>query len=85
MQLNKRVKKGRGGFFRRGLTAAIRGYQFLLSPLFGGGCRFVPSCSEYALQVVQGGELWEALGKILRRILSCQQFYPIEIERGNEP
>ena len=41
--------------------AALRAYQWLVSPLLGPACRYVPSCSEYAMEavarygVVQGG------------------------------
>ena len=34
------------------LLVAIRSYQVTLSPLVGGRCRFVPSCSEYAVEAV---------------------------------
>ena len=32
--------------------AAIRFYQYFLSPLIGPTCRFAPSCSEYALEAI---------------------------------
>lgn len=35
------------------LTAAIRGYQLLLSPWWGGQCRFSPTCSEFALEAIE--------------------------------
>ena len=35
------------------LIAAIRGYRYLLSPWWGGGCRFEPTCSAYAIEAIQ--------------------------------
>lgn len=30
------------------LIKIIKGYQFLISPLFPPTCRFIPTCSQYA-------------------------------------
>lgn len=38
---------------QRGALALIRTYKLLLSPLFAGSCRFLPSCSEYAAEAVR--------------------------------
>lgn len=35
------------------LVLLIRGYQLVLSPFLGGACRFLPSCSTYAIQAVE--------------------------------
>jgi putative component of membrane protein insertase Oxa1/YidC/SpoIIIJ protein YidD len=35
------------------LLAAIRGYRYLLSPWWGGQCRFTPTCSEYAMDAIR--------------------------------
>ena len=35
------------------LLAAIRGYRLLLSPWWGGQCRFSPTCSEFALEAIE--------------------------------
>jgi hypothetical protein len=34
------------------ILAALRVYKLLLSPLFAGSCRHVPSCSTYAAEAV---------------------------------
>lgn len=45
-------------------------YQFLISPVLGAHCRFLPTCSDYADQAIQqhgvikGG--WLALSRIVR-------------------
>jgi putative membrane protein insertion efficiency factor len=33
--------------------AALRSYKILISPMFAGSCRYVPSCSDYAAEAVQ--------------------------------
>ncbi len=32
------------------LLILIRGYQLIISPLLGSNCRFMPTCSEYAME-----------------------------------
>ena len=34
------------------LRGLIHGYRLLISPLLPGSCRYVPSCSAYALEAV---------------------------------
>jgi putative membrane protein insertion efficiency factor len=52
------------------LLALIRAYRYLLSPWWGGACRFTPSCSTYAMEAIErhgsvhGG--WLALRRIAR-------------------
>ncbi|MBW8712921.1 MAG: membrane protein insertion efficiency factor YidD [Acidobacteria bacterium] len=33
--------------------ALIRVYKVLISPMFAGSCRYLPSCSDYAAEAVQ--------------------------------
>jgi putative membrane protein insertion efficiency factor len=58
------------------LLQLIRGYQLLISPLFGPVCRFHPSCSKYTAECLAlHGPLRGAwLG--LRRISRCHPFHP---------
>lgn len=59
---------------RQALVAIVRGYQVVLSPLFGDCCRFHPSCSEYMVEAltVHGAIKGTILG--LWRILRCHPF-----------
>jgi len=52
----------------------IRLYQIALSPVFGGACRHLPSCSEYALQAIERHGLRRGLPLALRRIGRCRPF-----------
>jgi len=38
--------------YERTVRAALRAYKLTLSPLIGRQCRFAPSCSEYATEVL---------------------------------
>lgn len=37
---------------QRAALAAIRLYKLLISPMFTGSCRFMPSCSDYAREAI---------------------------------
>ena len=55
----------------RGLLTAIRVYQLLLSPMFAGSCRFVPSCSQYATEAVLRFGALRGSALALRRLMRC--------------
>jgi putative membrane protein insertion efficiency factor len=48
----------------------LRGYKWAISPMFPPACRFVPTCSEYAMEAVERyGALrgaFMAVGRVLR-------------------
>ncbi len=50
---------------------AIRSYQLVIRPMLGQHCRFVPSCSQYALQAFRYYGPLQALWFTLRRLLRC--------------
>ena len=54
----------------------IAAYQLVLSPLMGGGCRFTPTCSEYARHVFQSRSFPSAALLTIRRLLRCHPFSP---------
>ena len=51
--------------------ALIRVYQVVLSPFLGGGCRFQPSCSAYALEAIATHGAWRGGLLAARRLSRC--------------
>ncbi|MDR0804123.1 MAG: membrane protein insertion efficiency factor YidD [Rickettsiales bacterium] len=48
-------------------------YQKLISPLIGShGCRFCPSCSEYARTAIIRHGPWRGIAMAIRRISRCR-------------
>ncbi len=75
------------------LIFAIRVYRWTVSPaqvfLFGpaGGCRFTPTCSQYALDAVQGHGALAGGALAARRICRCHPWGgcghdPVPMEDG---
>ena len=56
----------------RGLLLAIRAYQLSLSPWSGGRCRYLPSCSAYAMEAVARHGALRGGWLALRRIGRCR-------------
>lgn len=54
----------------------VRLYQFTLSPILGGQCRFYPTCSNYALDALAKFGFFKGTSKALVRILKCHPFHP---------
>ncbi len=52
----------------------IRFYQVVISPLFPPTCRFIPSCSQYAVQAIEHHGVVRGSFFALRRILRCHPF-----------
>jgi putative membrane protein insertion efficiency factor len=51
--------------------ALVKGYQVALSPLLGGRCRFVPSCSHYSIEAFQRHGTLRGLWLTLWRVGRC--------------
>lgn len=57
------------------LIALIRFYRRNISPLRPSCCRFIPTCSAYALEAVEKHGAWRGGWLALRRVLKCQPFH----------
>lgn len=68
-------RKTRGGWLRRAAIAPavlfIKLYKYLISPLIGPRCRFLPTCSDYALEALQRHGLIRGGWLAARRISRC--------------
>jgi putative membrane protein insertion efficiency factor len=51
--------------------ALVKLYRFGISPLIGGNCRHLPTCSEYADESLARFGLWAGFWMTLARILRC--------------
>ena len=63
------------------LIKIIRGYRFLISPLLGHSCRYLPTCSEYSIDALKTFGFFKGLLMSIKRIFSC---HPIKFLGGGE-
>ena len=59
---------------RRAAIGLIRVYQRALSPLLGPRCKYHPSCSEYAVQAIDGYGILRGSVLAAWRLLRCNPF-----------
>jgi putative membrane protein insertion efficiency factor len=52
----------------------LRGYKRWISPAFPPSCRYVPTCSEYALEAVERYGALRGLAMAAWRVLRCHPF-----------
>ena len=57
--------------FNHILINLIKGYKFLISPLLGNSCRYLPTCSEYSIEALKTYGFFKGLFLSIKRILSC--------------
>jgi len=63
------------------LIKLIKGYRFLISPLLGYSCRYLPTCSEYSIEALKSYGFFKGSYMSIKRILSC---HPIKFLGGGE-
>ncbi len=75
---------------RQILTAPIRLYRRYLSGLKPACCRYVPTCSQYAIEAIDRHGILRGTWLTTRRILRCHPFAgygddPVPPRRGEAP
>lgn len=59
----------------------LRGYKWAISPMFPPTCRYVPTCSEYALEAVERFGVLRGIAMAAIRVCRCHPF----IRGGYDP
>ena len=67
--------------FTKILINFIKAYKFVISPLLGNSCRYLPTCSEYSIEALKTYGLIKGSLISLKRILSC---HPIKFLGGGD-
>src|SRR3989442_15918617 len=62
--------------FRAGdlLLYLLRGYKWAISPMFLPACRYVPTCSEYAMEAGERRGVMRGIAVATWRVLGCDPF-----------
>ncbi len=50
-------------------------YRYALSPLMSGGCRYEPSCSQYAQNALRKYGAWKGSMMAMKRLLRCHPWH----------
>ena len=53
------------------LIKFIKIYKYLISPLIGPSCRYLPTCSEYTIEALKTYGFFKGLLLSFKRIMSC--------------
>lgn len=61
---------------KRLLIWLIRGYKRFISPLLPPSCRYIPTCSEYAMEAIEKYGALKGGYLAIKRILRCHPFHP---------
>ena len=61
------------------IVLIIKIYKYLISPLLGGKCRFLPTCSDYLIEALNVHGVFKGLYIGLKRILRC---HPVKLLGG---
>ena len=56
-------------------------YKYLISPILGNNCRYLPTCSDYFIDCLECHGLFKGFYMGIKRLMSC---HPIKFLGGGE-
>ena len=71
--------------FTKVLIKIIKFYKYLISPLFGHSCRYLPTCSEYSIDALKEYGFAKGIFLSIKRILTCHPFRFLGGGHGFDP
>ena len=57
--------------FTKLLIKLIKIYKYIISPLIGPSCRYLPTCSEYSIEALKTYGFIKGFSLSLKRVMSC--------------
>ncbi|MBN2328326.1 MAG: membrane protein insertion efficiency factor YidD [Candidatus Omnitrophica bacterium] len=69
----------------RWIIGMLKAYRRWISPYVAPACRFYPTCSVYAIEVIASFGVVKGGWLALRRILKCHPFHPGGIDLPPKP
>ena len=75
------IVKHKKNWCRYMVLAPIYAYRYTLSAFIGRGCRFAPSCSQYAIEAINAHGVWAGGWMAVKRIGRCHPWG----ENGYDP
>ena len=57
--------------FTQLLIKLIKTYKYIISPLIGPSCRYLPTCSEYSIEALKTYGFIKGFSLSLKRVMSC--------------
>jgi putative membrane protein insertion efficiency factor len=56
------------------LLTLLRGYKWAISPFLPPACRYVPTCSDYAVEAIERHGAFRGSAMAIWRVLRCHPF-----------
>lgn len=60
---------------KKALLWLIQFYRNKISPAFPPRCRFIPTCSAYAMEAIEKYGAWKGGILTIKRLIRCNPFY----------